>query len=70
MSVYRTYFDKDTVIVRNSCANTGRNPIAEVFHGGSLDTDKTTFKISKEAMCHDPATHVIHQAFIRRRMKH
>ena len=37
---------------------------------GSLDTDKTTFKISKEAMCHDPATHVIHQAFIRKRMKH
>ena len=33
---------------------------------GSLDTDKTTFKISKEAMCHDPATHVIHQAFIPR----
>ena len=43
MSVYRTYFDKDTVIVRNSCANTGRNPIAEVFHGGSLDTDKLTY---------------------------
>jgi hypothetical protein len=43
MSIYRTYFDKDTVIVRNSCANTGRNPIAELFHGGSLDSEKLLF---------------------------
>ena len=43
MSIYRTYFDKDTVIVRNSCANTGRNPIAEVFHGGSLDESLVTY---------------------------
>lgn len=43
MNVYRTYFDKDTVIVRNSCVNTGKNPIAEVFHGGSLDVDKLTY---------------------------
>ena len=35
MSIYRTYFDKDAVIIRNSCANTGRNPIAEIYHGGS-----------------------------------
>jgi len=35
MSIYRTYFDKDTVIIRNSCVNTGRNPIVELFHGGS-----------------------------------
>ena len=43
MNAYRTYFNKDTVIVRDSCANTGRNPIAEVFHGGSLDVDKLTY---------------------------
>ena len=43
MSIYRTYFDKDTVIVRNSCANTGRNPIAELFHGGSLNSSKLTY---------------------------
>ena len=43
MSVYRTYFNKDTVIVKNSCTNTGRNPIAELFHGGSLDTNKVTY---------------------------
>lgn len=43
MSIYRTYFGKDTVIVRNSCANTGRNPIAELFHGGSLDLDKVLY---------------------------
>lgn len=43
MSIYRTYFDKDTVIVRNSCANTGRNPIAELFHGGSNDTDQLRY---------------------------
>lgn len=43
MSIYRTYFDKDTVIVRNSCANTGRNPIAELFHGGSLDSSKILY---------------------------
>lgn len=43
MSIYRTYFDKDTVIVRNSCANTGRNPIAELFHGGSLDSNNIIY---------------------------
>jgi len=43
MSVYRTYFNKDTVIVKNSCANTGRNPIAEIFHGGSLDGNRLTY---------------------------
>jgi hypothetical protein len=43
MSIYRTYFDRDTVIVRNSCANTGRNPITELFHGGSLDSDNILY---------------------------
>lgn len=39
MNIYRTYFNKDTVIIRHSCANTGRNPIAELFHGGSLNSN-------------------------------
>ncbi len=39
MGNLRTYFDKDTVIVRNSCVNTGRNPIAEIFHGGSTNVN-------------------------------
>lgn len=43
MSIYRTYFDKDTVIVRNSCVNTGRNPIAEIFHGGSNNVNDLIF---------------------------
>jgi hypothetical protein len=43
MSIYRTYFDKDTVIVRNSCVNTGRNPIAELFHGGSLESNNILY---------------------------
>lgn len=43
MNFYRTYFNKDAVIVRNSCANTGRNPIAEIFHGGSLESNKLTY---------------------------
>ncbi len=43
MSIYRTYFDKDAVIVRNSCVNTGRNPIVELFHGGSNNINDLTF---------------------------
>ena len=35
MSLIRTYFSKDTVIVKNSCVNTGANPVVELFHGGS-----------------------------------
>jgi len=43
MNVTRTYFTKDTVIVRNSEVNTGRNPIAEIFHGGSTNSNDITF---------------------------
>jgi hypothetical protein len=43
MSIYRTYFNKDTVIVRNSCVNTGRNPIAEIFHGSSNNANNLIF---------------------------
>jgi hypothetical protein len=43
MNITRTYFNKDTVIVRNSCVNTGRNPITELFHGGSNNIDLVSF---------------------------
>jgi len=44
MSILRTYFNKDTVIIKDSCVNTGRNPIAELFHGGSAtDISKLTY---------------------------
>jgi len=43
MNIYRTYFDKDTVIINNSCVNTGRNPIAEIFHGGSTNINQLKF---------------------------
>ena len=45
MNIIRTYFNKDTVIVRNSLVNTGRNPIAEIFHGGS--TTESDIKYSR-----------------------
>jgi len=34
MSVYKSYFNRNTTIVSNSYANTGRNPICELFFGG------------------------------------
>lgn len=43
MNIIRTYFDKDATIIRNSCVNTGRNPIAEIFHGGSNNVDRLTY---------------------------
>jgi hypothetical protein len=33
--VIRTYIDKDNTIIKDSYVNTGLNPIAELFHGGS-----------------------------------
>lgn len=32
----RTYFDKDTTIVKDSTVNLGANPIAELFYGGGF----------------------------------
>ena len=43
MGLLRTYFSKDNVIIRNSYANTGRNPIVELFHGGSLNPDELKY---------------------------
>jgi|TARA_R110000803_G_scaffold208838_1_gene277840 hypothetical protein len=43
MNAIRTYFNKDTVIIRNSCVNTGLNPITELYHGGSTDVNKLNY---------------------------
>jgi hypothetical protein len=43
MGLFRTYFSKDTTIIRNSCVNTGRNPIIELFHGGSTNVNDLTY---------------------------
>lgn len=73
MGIYRTYFNKDTVIVRNSCVNTGRNPIAEIFHGGSnnvndlkysrylfnLDLSELVRKVNEKSLFTDKMTHKI-----------
>ena len=43
MGNLRTYFTKDTVIIRNSCVNTGRNPITELYHGGSTNVNNLQY---------------------------
>lgn len=32
--IFRTYFDKDTTIIKDQTINTGRNPITELYYGG------------------------------------
>lgn len=43
MGILRTYFDKDTTIIRNSYVNTGKNPIVELFYGGSTNVNDTKY---------------------------
>lgn len=43
MGILRSYFSKDNTIVRNSYVNTGRNPIIELFHGGSLNPNELKY---------------------------
>ena len=43
MIKHRTYFDKNNTIIRNTYTNTGRNPISELFYGGSLSTGSTKY---------------------------
>jgi len=43
MGILRTYFDKDTTLIRDSYVNTGRNPIVELFHGGSLKAEEVKY---------------------------
>ncbi len=33
MGTYKTYFDKNTTIIKNSEVNTGRNPVSELYFG-------------------------------------
>ena len=33
MGIYRTYFDKNNTIVKNSDVNTGRNQVSELYFG-------------------------------------
>ena len=32
---WRTYFDKDNVIVKDSSVNLGKNPIVSLYYGGT-----------------------------------
>jgi hypothetical protein len=43
MGILRTYFTKDNTLIRNSYINTGKNPIVELFHGGSLNADEVFY---------------------------
>lgn len=43
MGILRTYFSKDTTIIKNSCVNTGSNPIVELFHGGSTNINNISY---------------------------
>lgn len=36
MGIYRTYFDKNNTIIRNSEINTGRNQVSELYFGNSV----------------------------------
>ena len=35
--IFKTYFDKDNVIIKGSELNTGLNPISELYHGGPIN---------------------------------
>jgi|688.fasta_scaffold19128_8 hypothetical protein len=73
MGILRTYFSKDNTIIRNSYVNTGRNPIAELFHGGSLNPSQLKYsryifdlnfteilkKIDSKAATLDSMTHTL-----------
>jgi hypothetical protein len=38
MSIHRSYFSKNNTIISGSYANTGRNPITDIFFGSALST--------------------------------
>ncbi len=40
LMVIKTYFDKNNVLIKNSTTNTGRNPVAELFYGGTADENQ------------------------------
>jgi len=41
--VIRTYFDRNNTIVYNRAENTGKNPVAELFYGGSYEANTPLF---------------------------
>ena len=43
MSYYRSYFEKNNTIIKNSQTNTARNPTTEIFYGSSFS--KFLFKV-------------------------
>lgn len=45
--VVRTYFSKNNTIVKNSTVNTGLNPIAELFYGGTNLYSRFLFQIDE-----------------------
>lgn len=38
--VFRTFFDKNTTIIQGSYLNTGRNPVTELFYGGTSNSSQ------------------------------
>ena len=36
MGIYRTYFDKNNTIVKDSLVNTGRNQVSELYFGDKV----------------------------------
>lgn len=44
---YRTYFDKDNLIIKDSTLNLGKNPIAEIFYGGTQENPQYSRYIFK-----------------------
>ena len=34
--VFRTYFDKNNTLLKNSTINTARNPVTELYYGGAV----------------------------------
>ena len=36
MSIYKSYFSKNNTIISDSPTNTGKNPVTELFYGGSF----------------------------------
>src|SRR6478609_8516057 len=45
--VLKTYFTKNNTIVKNSYVNTGLNPIAELFYGGTNVYSRFLFQIDE-----------------------
>lgn len=41
--VIRTFFDRNNTILYNKAVNTGKNPVAELFYGGSYDANTRLF---------------------------